>query len=222
MNISRVHICTGGRLDVFPVRKENELIIGVDGGALALLDRGITFDLAVGDFDTIGDIGVERIREAGVRLESYSAEKDATDTEIALDLAFSYHPEEIVIYGALGSRMDHTLANLQLLIKGHQAGIWTVIRGYHNEICLLSDRFPSCKVNRGPFAYVSLLPLSMQVTGVTLSDFLYPLDNHTLELGSTLGMSNQLCKESGAISIKSGFLYVLQARDVPRSAAHDS
>jgi thiamine pyrophosphokinase len=214
MVVDRVHICTGGELDVIPEAAENDLLIGVDGGAVALLDAGLTPKLAIGDFDTIGEAGVVRLAEAGVEIAQFPAEKDATDTEIALETALRFGPKEIVLYGALGTRMDHTLANLHLLWKAHRSGVWTSIESGQNRIVLLSETFPSHTVERDRFDYVSLLPLSQRVTGVTLTGFVYPLHDAVLEMGSSLGVSNQLTGARGTVTIDGGALLVISSTDL--------
>ncbi len=208
-----VHICSGGEWDVLPVAAPGDVVIGVDAGALRLLEHGITPTLAVGDFDTIGPGGVARLKAAGVPMRVFPAMKDATDTQIALEAALAYRPQEIVLYGALGGRLDHALANVQLLWTAHQAGVRARIESRQNRVTLLSDRFPAIVVERDRFRYISLLPLTPQVTGVTLDGFLYPLTDATLVIGSSLGVSNQLAADCGRIVIVSGALLVIQSCD---------
>lgn len=208
-----IHICTGGNLDVFPTAQPSDTIIGVDGGAIRLLDQGITPDIAIGDFDTIGEEGIQRLQQAGVRMEQFPSHKDLTDTEIAIEVAVGLKPDEIILYGALGSRMDHTLANLQLLYKAQQAGVWMRIESMHNRIMLLSERFPHAVISRDHFRFMSLLPMSSQVTGITLEGFLYPLKEATIEIGMALGVSNEFLQETGTITLRKGNLFVMLTND---------
>lgn len=213
MTIQTVHICTGGTLDEFPQVQPGDVVIGVDGGALRLLQAGIKPDVAVGDFDTIGETGVSLLQEAGVPLESFPAQKDATDTEIGLDLAMQYRPRSILLYGALGTRADHSLANLHLLWKAHQHRVWMEIVAQHNRIALLTEMFPFMEIRKGPYRYVSLLPLTPIVKGITLRGFLYPLENAELEIGTSLGISNELANGAGTVQLSEGALFVMQTRD---------
>ncbi|WP_139489797.1 thiamine diphosphokinase [Brevibacillus dissolubilis] len=212
--MTTVHICTGGLLDVWPDLKAGDKLIGVDAGALRLLEAGYRPDVAVGDFDTIGEAGVERLLEAGITLEQFPAAKDATDTEIALETALGYQPTGIKVYGAIGSRMDHTLANLQLLWKAHSQGVWMEIINRQNHVRLLSERFTGCVVERGEYEFFSLIPVSAEVTGITLTGFLYPLQEAVITLGSSLGVSNQLLGERGRVEIKSGAVYLIASCDL--------
>ncbi|MFM1650643.1 thiamine diphosphokinase [Brevibacillus sp. B_LB10_24] len=209
----RVHICAGGTLDVLPNAMPGDILIGVDAGALRLLEAGAVPTLAVGDFDTIGEAGLSKLVRSGVEIRRFPERKDATDSDIGLQAALSFQPKEIFMYGALGGRMDHSLANVQLLWQAHQAGVWMQIESGDNRIALLSERFRRCRLTRDHYQYVSLLPLSPLVTGITLEGFAYPLHDARLELGSTLGVSNQLTGEAGRIQIESGALLVMSTRD---------
>lgn len=209
----RVHICAGGEWDILPRLETDDVVIGVDGGALRLLEAGIVPHVAVGDFDTIGEAGAARLAKAGAVIERHPPEKDMTDTELALERAVRFQPDEIVLYGGIGTRLDHTLANLHLLWKAHRLGVRMTVESRLNRVVLLSERFPSCTVKRDRFAFISLLPLSERVTGVTLNGFRYPLADAVLAIGSTLGVSNEWTGEQGEVRIASGALLVIAASD---------
>lgn len=208
-----IHIATGGTLDVLPTPAQQDIVIGVDGGAIRLLEAGIVPTMALGDFDTIGEAGVLRLREAGVAIEQFPAKKDLTDTEIALHTALELDPSAIYLYGAIGSRMDHTLANLQLLYTAHQAGVWMQIKSKTNRVMLLSEPFRSVELVRDDYRFVSLLPLTLEVTGISLEGFLYPLHNATIKMGMAIGVSNELQAATGLITIGQGSLFVMCTND---------
>lgn len=212
-NKRTIHICTGGNLDVLPVVQENDMILGVDGGAIRILDQGIVPDMAIGDFDTIGEEGIWRLQQAGVKMEQYPSHKDLTDTEIAIEVAVALEPDEIILYGALGSRMDHTLANLQLLQKAQLAGVWMQIESKQNRVFLLSEQFPQVTISRDHFRFMSLLPMSEKVTGITLEGFMYPLHEATIEMGMAIGVSNEFLHETGTIALRQGKLFVMLTND---------
>jgi thiamine pyrophosphokinase len=129
---------------------------------------------------------------------------------MAFDWALQQHPREIVLLGALGTRFDHSLANVHLLAKGLQEGILCRIVDAHNEVLLIDRR---AEVRKGRFSHVSLLPLSMEVTGITLEGFQYPLHNATLRIGQSLGISNVLLQDVGIVTIGQGRLLVIQSTD---------
>ena len=136
--------------------------------------------------------------------------KDLTDTEMAFNWALDQKPSQILLVGALGTRFDHSLANVHLLRKGMAQGIPCAIMDANNLIMVIDQ---STRVRRGPYTHISLLPLSLEVTGITLHGFQYPLQQATLEIGMSLGISNVLLKPEGLIELSSGLLLVVQSKD---------
>ncbi|MCL5046484.1 MAG: thiamine diphosphokinase [Actinobacteria bacterium] len=97
--------------------RDDDWIICADGGAGHALKMGLSPDVLIGDFDSLdGDI-VEEISRAGAEVLRVPTEKDQTDTQLALDLALSRGAREILVLGAIGDRLDHTMANILLLPK---------------------------------------------------------------------------------------------------------
>lgn len=206
-----VVIVTGGHLGPWVLSYITSpcYIIGADRGALFLVQHGLRPNLAIGDFDSVSPHELEQIRAGSEQLVSCDAfDKNYTDTELAFTKALEQHPERIVIAGALGSRFDHSLANVQLLARAEQNGVAALIADEHNEIRLVTGRL---MIERGRFATVSLLPLTAEVTGIDLQGFVYPLQDATLSIGQTLGISNVLEQASGTIRIATGSLLVIQS-----------
>lgn len=121
--------------------------------------------------------------------------------------------DKVVILGALGTRADHSLANIGLLTRFADLGVYAAIEDEHNHIQMIKGP-GTLTLNRSkkrPFT--SILSFSEQTTGITLEGFSYPLDNATLKKDVSLGISNELVEPQGKIRIKSGYLLVVQARD---------
>ena len=213
MNLQRIVIFSGGRLGQWALDslKPDDYLIGADGGALFLVDHGLRPDVALGDFDSVTPDQLRNIRlNSGETLDCDPIEKDYTDTELAFRLALSKGPAHIVLLGALGTRFDHSLANVHLLKAAAEQGVDAVIADEHNVIRLVSKEL----LLRGSGKpYVSLLPLSPSVRGITLEGFRYPLHEATLEIGQSLGISNVLEEERGAVRIRDGLLLVIESRD---------
>lgn len=185
--------------------------MGVDRGALFLLRNDLRPNYALGDFDSVSAEEYMEICQKCKEIVSFDAVlKDYTDTELAFNWALGKRPGAIILLGALGNRFDHSLANVQLLIKGLKKGIGCRIIGEKNEIVIIDN---SATIVKGRFTNVSLLPLSAQVTGVTLEGFQYPLNNATLMMGNSLAISNALKEETGSIDIESGLLLVIKSMD---------
>ena len=185
-------------------------ILCCDGGVRHVKALGILPDCILGDLDSADPQLVSYYKNQGVIFSKFPTHKDYTDLELGLIWAIEEGADEIIMLGCIGSRFDHSLANVHLLLFLLKKGVRGVIANEYNEICLI-DHDMTVYGNKGDT--VSLLPLTMEVTGITLSGFLYPLKNETLYLDGTRGISNVLQGTKGTISIQSGYLLVIKARD---------
>ena len=213
--MKRVLIFTGGRLDewAIPLLRSDDYIIGADYGAAFLVKHNIHMHIAVGDFDSVTDDELSAIRSNSDRLVQFDATmKDYSDTELAFRLAAEQSPDEILLFGAIGTRFDHSLANVHLLMNGLHLGITCRIIDEYNEIQLTQSELHISNPEHR-YTYVSLLPVSMEVHGVTLVGFQYPLNDATLTIGQSLAVSNKLTAATGIIRIRSGYLLVIQSKD---------
>ncbi|CAM4411350.1 thiamine diphosphokinase [Paenibacillus phoenicis] len=213
MTVNRVLIFAGGGLDPGMLRevRSDDFLIGADRGALFLVEHGMKPHLAVGDFDSVNEEELDRIRSCSKELVICDPiDKDLTDTELAFDLAVQRNPAEIVLTGVIGTRLDHTLANIHMLLRAAEQGITCAIWDEHNYITLCGS---VCQVEDRGYTYVSLLPLTPVVTGITLEGFMYPLDNATLRIGQSLAVSNQLAAPVGTVHVNEGWLLIIHSRD---------
>ncbi|MRR15402.1 MAG: thiamine diphosphokinase [Deltaproteobacteria bacterium] len=210
-----VVIVSGGRLGKMDFFSEtvakiaDRLLIVCDGGARHLARSGLMPDVLLGDMDSINPEQLAKYEKAGVRVIRYPVNKDYTDTALALDYALSLKPRSIDIWGTQGGRIDHTLANLFLLIKAREAGIET----------RLMDEYMEAFVPAGDVLFtgasgclVSLIALSPRVEGITLDGFLYPLCNGTLTMSESRGVSNIIAGDRAGIRVRSGNLLVIRYR----------
>ncbi len=220
----KILIITGGKIDEefcvdYINRHRFDKIIAVDGG-LAFADKFALTDI-VGDFDTIDSDIIDRYKNMpnGPAIHEYVPEKDNTDTDIALQLAIKMcqsceenQYSEIIIVGATGTRLDHVLANITMLLSPFYAGIKTSIVDANNRIQLISGS-TSILAKQQFGTYVSLIPLTPSIDGVTLRGVKYPLTNQTIKLGSSLCVSNEIVGEEALISIGSGIAILFETRD---------
>ncbi|WP_110932717.1 thiamine diphosphokinase [Paenibacillus bouchesdurhonensis] len=213
MTEKRVLIFAGGNMSPVYLEeiRQDDLIIGADRGALFLVEHGIHPHISVGDFDSITQNELDKVKSvSGEIITCDPVNKDLTDTELAYVIAMDHQATEIVMMGVTGTRLDHTLANIQIMLRGLQHQIQSAIYDTHNYITLTGS--DSIIQERG-FTYVSLVPLTPEVTGICLTGFKYPLENATLRMGQSLGISNQLAEQEGTIRIESGLLLIIQSRD---------
>jgi thiamine pyrophosphokinase len=187
-----------------------DYIIGVDGGAHHLLKLGLKPDVLLGDFDSILESDLVHFKHEGIEILKYPSEKDLTDSELAVEAAIEKGCDTVVMIGCVGSRLDHSIANIHLLKKLLDNGIKGIIVNENNEITLIRDHL---ELKREEDTRVSLLPLTGKVTGITLKGFYYPLNDFTLELGSARCVSNEFAEDTAEITIKDGLLLVVKSRD---------
>src|SRR3989304_233460 len=121
----RVFIFANGKLSKHYLKdlRDDDYVIGVDRAAYWLIQHGIAPHAAVGDFDSVTAGEFVLIRKKSGTLIRYPAIKDATDTELAVHAAIRREPEEVIIFGGVGSRLDHVLGNIHLLEIIHIHGI---------------------------------------------------------------------------------------------------
>lgn len=213
-------VIAGGRLDpartqtwhrhIHRLLKTADLIVAADSGAGHLKKNGYLPHVIVGDLDSIDPDTLHFYQKNKIPVLSYPRRKNRTDMELCLDYAQKKGATHITMLGATGTRLDHTLANILLLVPLADAGIHVRLMDAHNEICVVKDRL---ELTGNPGDLVSLIPLTPAVTGVTLTGLAYPLRNHTLKMGATLGISNYFSESVACISMASGILLVIRSMD---------
>ena len=216
--MKRCLILTGGRLDPafagsFLQKEEFNRVIAVDGGLKCAKELGLVPDVIVGDFDSVDPSVLAFYRKMGhIVWEVHQPEKDDTDTELALKRAMAMGAGEIVILGATGGRLDHMIGNIQLLYPCLQTGIRASIVDSQNRLYLIDGEtvFYRDKIWG---KYISFLPLTQEVTGITLKGFKYPLENKDIRIGTSLCISNELIEEEGVITFSDGVLMAVESHD---------
>lgn len=187
-----------------------ELIICCDGGVNYAFKEGIMPHYIIGDLDSASQQMVTFFEQKGVKIKQFSTHKNETDMELCIDFAIDYGASEIDIIGATGTRFDHTLANINLLIKSVEAKIKTTIID-DNNIIMLTNNNIEIKGKKGD--NVSLIPLSSKVEEVTTKGLEYPLDKYNMVVGKSLGISNVMLSDTAYIYIKSGYLLIMKSID---------
>lgn len=188
-----------------------DTVIGVDRGAYWLLIHGVVPHIAVGDFDSCTTKELAEVKKKVADVRMFDAEKDYTDTELALEVALEKKPQEIVLLGVVGTRMDHTLATISLLERSLRAGIPAVVRDQTNDITLLG-RGRTIMKRRAGRTYVSIIPFTKEIV-VSLNNLKYPLIRKRITLGMTLGVSNEFTGLEATITVHKGLALVIQSKD---------
>jgi len=208
-----VIICNGNMDNYIYYNKYLEgagLIICADGGAAHARKLGIIPHILMGDFDSINKDDYRYFEDKGVAIKTFPAEKDMTDAELAVSLALEKGCSEIVLIGAAGSRLDHSLANILLLKTMLDRGVKGYIANETNEITLIRDKI---ELDREEGVRITLLPLSERVEGVTTRGLHYPLVNATMPMGTTWGVSNEFSEDRAEVTLSKGVLIVIKSRE---------
>lgn len=188
--------------------RAEDYVVAADGGAHHALALGCRLKAVVGDLDSLDPGLAEHLAETGVELVRYPMTKNQTDLELAIEFALQQDVEEVLLLGAVGGRLDQTLANLLILAQREWPVPLTIIEG--NQSAQLLRPGKTLTLQARPGDTVSVLPLSDTVTGITYTGMRYPLVNATLHLGSTRGISNEVATTAATATIATGRLLVIQ------------
>ena len=215
---------TGGPLDLsfakeFIKDRSYQMVIAADGGFSYCQELGIHPDLLVGDFDTFGR---EKIRQyldqSEYTIDLHQPEKDETDTELAFRHARMQGCTEVDVLGALGGRIDHELSNIHLLVHEKKKGLSVKYYDRNNKIFVLDAEIDDGYTFQKDCCYgkyVSFLPMTELVKGITLTGFKYPLMKKDISIlqNPSLCVSNEVIEEKAEISFDEGILICIESRD---------
>ena len=189
--------------DFLKILRESDFVIGVDRAAYWLIQQGRTPDVAIGDFDSVTPDELSIIEQSVKTILRFPPEKNETDMELALKYADGLHPKEVLIFGATGNRLDHTLTNL-FLIQNH------VLIDEYNRIRFVGRG--KTVIERSSYRYISILPYTKSIT-LSLSGFRYDLEKITLVRGTSRGVSNEIVGKQGEITLFSGKAWIIESND---------
>jgi thiamine pyrophosphokinase len=210
MSVDTIVVFAGGPA---PGRRSIELIppaaflIAADSGVDHALALGLRIDVAIGDFDSASASGLEKAARDGARVERHPVEKDATDLELALDLAVDHDPRRILVIGGDGGRLDHLFGELLVLGREAYAGreIDALVGGATMHV-VRGERTLAGE----PAETISLFALHGRAEGVVTEGLVYPLRGETLEPGSSRGVSNVFAGSEARIFVGAGVVLAVR------------
>lgn len=191
-------------------------VVAADGGLLRAQHAGLRPTLLVGDLDSLDAVDVAVAEAAGLPVRRAPADKDESDTELALLEAVRLGATRVTVLGAFGGpRLDHALANLWLLAHPALDGLEVVLLDAGARVTMVlapgPDGAPVTHPLPGPVgATVSLLPFGGEVAGVTTAGLRYPLRDEPLPAGPARGLSNVREHEDAAVTVREGRLLVIE------------
>jgi thiamine pyrophosphokinase len=182
-------------------------VIAADKGLEHAVALGLEVAVAVGDFDSATEEAVATAEAAGVRIERHPRDKDATDLELALDVAATMEPRRILVIAGAGGRLDHLLSTALVLGAERYAGCQIdALLGQTRLHVVRGERH--LKAKRGEL--VTLLALNGPAEGVRTEGLVYPLRGETLEAGSTRGVSNEFAEKTARVVVERGVVLAIR------------
>ena len=206
----RAFIYTGGAVRTEFITehpKADDLCIAADSGYHTARALGERIDILLGDFDSIGDMP----RDEGMEIQRVPAEKDYTDTQLAVEIALDKGAEDIIIVGGLSGRLDHTLSTLAILEDLHGRGVYATLTDGQSRARYLKSS--STLIARSPYKYLSIVAVDETVKGVDIEGCKYPLKRATLSRRNQFAVSNEITGNLAFIAVKKGGVYIIESRD---------
>ncbi len=190
-------------LDFAP--KQGDYVIAADGGYKYLQQKGIKADLLIGDFDTL------HYKPAHNNVITLNKIKDDTDTLAAVREGIKKGYSNFHIYCGTGGRIEHTLANLQLLASLSQQNLKCFLFGKDCIITALTKG--EIRFNCDATGYISVFAFSDKATGVCIKGLKYQLDNATLINSFPIGVSNEFVGKISSVSVANGTLLIVFSKE---------
>lgn len=185
--------------------ERDSYIIGIDKGAFLLAKEGLSFDEAVGDFDSTNEEELKLVKCFARKVTQLNSIKDDSDTAHAYEEYKTKANEIVIVGGVQGKRIEHFIANMTLLIKDKRVS-------FEDE----DSRIYSISSRKAPYifknknCFYSFFPLQKSV--LSLKGFKYPLERRVLEKNDPLGLSNELASEEGILTLEKGRLLVIETK----------
>ncbi len=186
-----------------------DAVLCADGGSRHALALGLRPDMVIGDMDSMDDASRATLQATGVALQAYPRDKNETDLELALQEAVRRKPSSIIVVGALGKRLDQTLANLAMLRDPALDGVDVRLDDGLEEAWLCRAE---AKLEGKASDIVSLLPWGGDVKVVRTDGLKWPLRGETLRADKTRGISNEMLAQVARVSVSSGWLLIIHRR----------
>ncbi len=217
-NYMKTLIVTGGTVDSafaasYLRQQAFDDLIACDRGIHFFAQKNIRPDAIIGDFDSADQDELSRFRgDPAIAFHTFQPEKDYADTELALKLAIARGGSEVHILGGTGTRLDHVLGTVRMLGIALESNVMCYLVDVNNRLRLIRGRTVIKKAEQYG-RYISFIPLTNEVRGVTLSGFYYPLSDYTMGGFHTLGISNEIVEEEAVVDLRDGILIMVEASD---------
>lgn len=207
----RAIIYTGGEIRPEGITERpsaEDFVIAADAGYRNALALNAKPSILLGDFDSLGEPNVPD----GTEILRVPAEKDFTDTQMAVQVALERGADSIVIIGGLSGRLDHTLSNLAILESLCEKRISAIFTDGKNRVRFL--RNGSILIPRAPhFDYLGLIAADPILRGVTIDGCKYPLKNARINRLQQYAVSNEITGNCAFVAIRRGGAWIVESAE---------
>lgn len=198
-------------------RGENDLLVAADNGLTYLAGQNLVPDLVIGDYDSLEERGRKILAKMQAahpdQVITLPVEKDDTDTLAAVREGFRRGYQRFVLYGALGGRLDHTMANLQTLNFIRDAGGTGEIRDGDLRVFLIRNE--TVEIPEGPEGNFALFAVDPEIHGVTERGMKYETDGVTISNAFPIGCSNHIFPgKKASVTVEDGTALAMLTRSV--------
>ena len=187
--------------------QDGDIVICADSGYRNALAMGAKVDVLVGDFDSLG-----KVPDGDFELVRVPAEKNSTDTQLAIDIAIERGADEIIIVSSTSGRVDHALSTLAILEYLWGKRIHAYVVNGQNRVRFIRDS--GTIIVRSAYKYFSVVTLDAVAKKVSIEGAKYPLEKKDIERGFQFAVSNEIVKNAALITVKKGSVFIIESRDV--------
>lgn len=195
-----------------PHLEASRAVLAADGGMRHLLRLGHWPDAVIGDNDSLPDGLAEALAEHGVAIVSYDTDKNETDLELALLYAAERYSDDILVFGAIGGRLDQTLANIMLLAHPDLIDRSVTLMERRQRAWLVDD---ATRIDGQAGDIVSLVPVGGPVEIRDTTGLRWPLHDEMLSFGPARGISNEMTGDLATVTLTSGLLVCIHGLPEP-------
>lgn len=190
---------------------KDRFIIVADGGAKLLKKYELKADLLLGDLDSIDRETLCYVKENNIEIKKFPAKKDFTDTALCIDYLLEEDYKDIVILGALGTRLDHELANLYKLKMLYKLGVSAKIVDDNNEVIYVEEG--EYEFESSDKKYFSLINAGDKMS-FTTKGLYYEVENLEINvMNPSRAVSNEMLGDKAKIKINFGAAFIIESKD---------
>ncbi len=178
----------------------NDIVIAADSGIINAQRFNLEPDYIIGDFDSLG------YTPDNSNTIIHPVEKDDTDTMLAVKLGLEKGYKNFRIFGGIGGRLDHTIANIQTACYVAENNGNAIFYGTNENFTVIKNNvFNFDKENKGNISIFAL----EESTNVNIKGLYYQLENGSVSTNFPLGTSNKFNNKDSTISVKEGKLLII-------------